>query len=114
MPATDLYVLAAVDLVLIALTALAVARDVRVRRREREGGVTATVARGEKSMAALYTVYGGSTASLLVLVDKASGVDGHRAVLIVLNLACLTYLFFFSTWFRNAIFFRIAARIRRD
>ena len=36
-------------------------------------------------MATLYTVYGATIASALVLIDKASGLDGHKVALIVLD-----------------------------
>ena len=69
---------------------------------------------GEKSMSAIYTVYGTAMASCLVLVSEATGVDGNKVILILLDFVCLTYLFFFSTWFRNSIFFPLKGRVTRD
>jgi len=65
-------------------------------------------------MAALYTVYGATIASALVLIDKASGLDGHKVILIVLDFLSVTYLFFFSTWFRNSVFFPLMQRAHKD
>ena len=70
--------------------------------------------RSDKSMTALYTVYGATVASLLVLINNASGIDGNKVALIVLNFICVTYVFFFSTWFRNSIFFPLNERVRKD
>jgi hypothetical protein len=81
---------------------------------EERGGTTATVTRAEKSMNALYTVYGAGMASLLVLTNAATGIEGNRVALIVVDFLCLTYLFFFSTWFRNTWFFPMMQRLRTD
>lgn len=76
--------------------------------------MSAEVVRGDKSMATLYTVYGATIASLLVLINNAPGVEGNKVILIVLNFMCVTYAFFFSTWFRNSIFFPLNQRVRKD
>lgn len=89
-------------------------RDVQIRKKEQSAEATAEVVRGEKSMAALYTVYGATIASCLVLIDNASGLEGHKVVLIVLDFLCVTYVFFFSTWFRNSVFFPLLQRVRKD
>jgi len=111
---SDLPVIFAIETVLILFTLYAVYCDARIRKNEKRSGLTAEVVRGEKSMAALYTVYGATTASLLVLINNASGLDGNKVMLIVLNFMCITYTFFFSTWFRNSIFFPLNQRVRKD
>lgn len=115
MYASDLPVICAIESAILLFTLYAVFCDKRIRRNERHSsGVMPEVIRGEKSMRALYVVYGASVASMLVLIDNASGIDGNQVILIVLNFTCITYIFFFSTWFRNSIFFPLNQRIRKD
>lgn len=114
MSATDLYAISLLEAALVLFTAYAVVIDARNRVRERTAEASATVTRGNKSMAALYTVYSASVAACLVLINNASSVEGHKVALIVVDYLCITYLFFFSSWFRNAVFFPLADRVRKD
>jgi len=111
---TDLPVICVIESTLVLFALYAAFRDARIRKKEKQAGLTAEVIRGDKSMAPLYTVYGATIASLLVLINNASGVEGHKVSLIVLNFTCVTYTFFFSTWFRNSIFFPLNQRVRKD
>jgi len=111
---TDPYMMLLVQMAIILFTIFAIFRDYQIRKREQGAEATAEVARGEKSMAALYTLYGATIASCLVLINIASGLDGHKVILIVLDFLCATYVFYFSTWFRNSVFFQLMWRIRKD
>ena len=99
---------------IVLFAVFTVFRDLQIRKREQGAEATPEVIRGEKSMAALYTVYGATIASALVLIDKASGLDGHKVALIVLDFLSVTYVFFFSTWFRNSVFFPLMQRVHKD
>ena len=112
--ATDPYAVCVLQTVLLVFAVYAAFRDVRIRALERTAEATAEVNRGDKSMSAIYTVYGATIASCLVLIDKASGIEGNKVVLIVLDFVCITYPFFFSTWFRNSVFFPLYQRVRKD
>jgi hypothetical protein len=114
MPATDTCMVIALQLLLICFSLYSLVRDLRIRSKEKAGGFSAEVVRSDSSMTPVYTVYAAALASCLVLLDKAAGLDGHKVALILLDFVCLTYVFFFSTWFRNAVFFRLADRVRRD
>jgi hypothetical protein len=114
MPNSDVIVLALIEVALATFAIYAALRDARIRRLDRTAEATAEVTRGEKSMNALYTAYAASIASSLVLVSNAAGIEGHKVVLIVIPFVCLTYLFYFNTWFRNSVFFPIARRLRKD
>lgn len=114
MLATDPYVVCVLQTVILFLAVYAAFRDVRIRALERTATATAEVNRGDISMAAIYTVYGATIASCLVLIDKASGLEGNKVALIALDFICITYLFFFSTWFRNSVFFPLYQRVRKD
>ena len=111
---TDIYVILVLEVSVILFTFLVAYKDHDIRKREKEGGLSAEVTRGEQSMGSLYTVYGATLASFLVLVDNAVGVEGHKVILIVLNFLCTTYLYFFSTWFRNSVFFPFMKKVRKD
>ena len=65
-------------------------------------------------MGMLLSVYGAALASMMVLIDNAEGVGGHKAILIILAFFCLTHLFFWNAWFRNSVVFTISQRIRED
>lgn len=111
--ASDPYIIALVQLILIAFVTYVAIRDYRARRDEKNGGFTAEVVRGEPSMNALYTAYGAAIASILVLIDNATHVEGHKVGLIILDFACVTYLYL-SSWFRNSIFFPLMQQARKD
>lgn len=111
---TDIPVVAIVETAIVFFAAYAAIRDAQVRRHDRRAEATAEVTRSEKSMNALYTAYGAAIASSLVLVSNTSGLNGHKVILIVIPVVCFTYLFYFSTWFRNIVFFPIMRRLRTD
>jgi len=111
---SDFIALMIVEGALELLGIVAFCKDGGIRGAEKTGAVNAEITRGEKSMTALYTVYSAATASFLVLIINAVGAEGHRVLLVVVAFGCLTYLFFFSTWFRNRIFFPLKGRIRKD
>lgn len=114
MEQTDICVITFVQGALLLLAVFAAFRDARIRKLDRTAEATAEVIRGDKSMSVLYTVYGAGIASCLVLIDNASGIDGHKVSLIVIDFLCVTYMFFFSTWFRNSVFFPLMQRVRND
>lgn len=111
---TDLPVIYAIESALFLFALYCAFHDIKMRKNEKRLGLSTQVVRGEESMAALYTVYGATIASLLVLINNASGVEGNKVVLIVMNFLCVTYAFYFSSWFRNSIFFPLNQRARKD
>lgn len=114
LPHTDLYTVGFVQLALIFFALFAAVKDARIRVLERSAEVKAVVKRGDASMTAVYTVYGAAIASCLVLIDNAVGFEGHKVALIALDFLCITYIFFFSTWFRNSVFFPLKRRVSKD
>jgi ABC-type transport system involved in Fe-S cluster assembly fused permease/ATPase subunit len=102
------------QIAIIVFTLIAAYKDLSIRRREHSGGVSAEVNRGKESMTAIYTMYGATIASCLVLIDNAAGIEGHKVILIVIDFLSATYVFFLSTWFRNAIFFPLMRRVQKD
>lgn len=111
---TDLPVICAIESALVLFALYAAIRDFNICKQEEKAGISAETVRSEKSMAPLYTVYGATIASLLVLINNASGVEDNKVILIVINFISITYPFFFSTWFRNSIFFPLNQRVRKD
>jgi ABC-type sugar transport system substrate-binding protein len=106
-----LLVLHAALLVTLLLALLATARATRRRRR---GYPDLAVARGERSVTGLFVLYGGATVVFSLAVQVAAAAEGHKVGLIVVDYVVLSYLFFFNTWFRNQIVFRVLARIATD
>jgi hypothetical protein len=111
---SDPYVLFLVQTAILLFTIFAGFRDLKIRKREQNAQVGAEIERGKNSMAAIYTVYGAIMASCLVVIDRAVGLEGNKVVLIVLDFLCVTYVFFFNTWFRNALFSPLMRRVRKD
>ena len=110
---SDPFVLILIHFLLLALTVFAIFQDIRIRLAESRGAASLEAVRGDKSMSAIFTVYGAAMASFLVLTSEASGIEGNRVIFILLAFSCLTYLFFLSTWFRNRIFFPLMGREKR-
>lgn len=111
---TDLSVICIVELALTIFTIYAGYRDYRIKEKDKRSECSAKVNRGRKSMASIYTVYSSAMASLLVLINNTPALEGNKVILIVWNFILVTYAFFFSTWFRNLIFFPLIQRARED
>lgn len=114
MEATDKCVIAAYEIILILIAVFAYFKDIFRQQKAKTSGCNLEITRGDKSMNSLYVVYAASIAASLTLVTNAERVKGHVAILLIIPLASLTYLFFRNSWFRNTIFFPIANKIRKD
>lgn len=113
MASTDLIAFAAVEAALVGLSAFAVFKDIYIRVVERSRGLDLSTVRGELSMTSLYVMYGIATVVYSLIAQIASGIDGHRVLVIALNYLFLTHLFFFSQWFRNGLFFPVLNRAKQ-
>lgn len=111
---TDSYVVIVLEVALILFSLYVVYRDRQASILDQGAEVQAEVTRGDKSMAALHTVYGAAIASTLVLLNNTEVLAGNRVILVVINFSAFTYLFYFSSWFRNSVFFPIRGRVRKD
>ncbi|WP_397546658.1 hypothetical protein ABUL39_12255 [Rhodothermus marinus] len=76
--------------------------------------VKAEVIRGEKSMNMLYVNFGIASIIFSLAVQTCEPLKGNQVLFIVINYAILIYLFFLSTWFRNAILFKLFTRFQRN
>ena len=110
---TDVVALVALGILLIGFTIFAVVTDWRNRKAARTE-LDVEVIRGDASMSSVYTTYGATIASFLVLINNAVGIEGHKVVAILISFFCITYLFYFSSWFRNSWFFPLKRRMRKD
>lgn len=104
------------EALLLAIFSLALSKDLRekYKRSRLQSGAVADVRRGEKSMAPLYTFYGIATVVFSLFVTVAEGVAGYKVTMILVNYCSLTYLFFFSSWFRNRVFYPLFERMKTD
>jgi hypothetical protein len=78
------------------------------------GKIKLTVTRGGESMNALYVMYGVATVVYALVVQVADAFEGFKVLFIVADYLVLTYLFFFSSRFRNLVVFRTLNRIKED
>lgn len=111
---TDLLVFAITEGFLILLFACALLFDIWNRWRDKTSSVTAEVKRGEKSMNALYVHFGISTVVFTLIVQTCEALKDNQVLFIIVNYVLLIYMYFFSPWFRNRLFFRLINRIRKD
>lgn len=114
MASSDIYLLLIIEMSVLLFALYALFSDKRREIMEAKDGPSGTATRSDKTMTMLHTVYGSSLASFLVIVTNADGAKGHQVALILVPFICLTYLFYFSTWFRNVVFLPISGKIRKD
>ena len=114
MRATDAITLALMHAILAAVFLWAIAKTLLAKLRAARGGANLTVHRGEQSMNLLYLSYGVTTVVFSLAIDVASVAVGHKATLIAIDYVLLTYLFIFSSWFRNAVLFRLLQDVSKD
>lgn len=110
----DAVMLLFLEEILALFTFVCIIKDYVNRALTRRTGFSAEVKRSEQSMNSLYIMYGTITVIYALAVQVAEGFKGYKVLLIFLNYLALTYMFFFSSWFRNRVFFRLLERIRRD
>lgn len=111
---SDIYLIFIIELIITVLAVYAAIKDRWILFKEKKDGLFCETRRGEKSMSIIYAGYGASMASALALVTNAEGIGGHRVALLSLDFISITYLFFFSIWFRNSVLFKISGRISKD
>jgi hypothetical protein len=110
---SDKYVVIFIEVVLLIILLWSLGKDLLFR--EREGGIAASVTRGEKSMTLLYNIMTGIVMFIYtVAIQLSEALKGNKVFIFILNTIALIYLFFFSSWFRNSIFFPLLKRIMTD
>ena len=111
---TDLLVFALTEGFLILLFVFALSADIRNRRKAKTASIIAEVSRGEKSMNALYVNFGIATVVFTLIVQTCEALVGNQLLFIIVNYCLLIYMFFFSSWFRNQVFFKLLNRVKKD
>ncbi len=110
---SDKYVVIFIEVVLLIILMWSLGKDLVFR--EHEGGIVASITRGEKSMTLLYNVMTGIVMFVYTLaIQLSEALKGNKVLIFILNSIALIYLFFFSSWFRNSIFFPLMTRIITD
>lgn len=82
-------------------------------------GCRAESARGEQTMQKIHKTYFAVLALYTFVIKSNDNLDCYyfactQLLLIISNAILLTYLFYFSSWFRNVLFLRIANYITKD
>ncbi len=111
---TDTFVFAVTEGILALIFIIVLVKDLWIRHKSKNSGVIAEMTRGEQSMNALYVNFGIATVVFTIIVQACDTLKGNQVLFIVLNYGMLTYMFFFSAWFRNSIFFKLTERIKKD
>ena len=102
------------EICLVGIFLLSLAMRALIHYREKHGYLSSTVTRGDQSMGTLYTMYGVATVIATLTIDVAEAFKGYKSILILFNYLIITYLFFYSSWFRNVVFFPEINRIKED
>jgi hypothetical protein len=110
---SDQTVIAVIECAIVLFTLAMACSDLLARLRRQEPPEDEHVVRDDESMTGLYAVYAVSVAVFELLADQAAVLEGHQVLFMITNYACLTYVFFFSSKFRNAIFFPLMLRVKR-
>ena len=111
---SDLTVFVFTESILLLLFVVTFIADIRIRLKDNKSGITAEITRGEQSMNALYVNFGIATVVFTLIVQAFEALKGNQVLFIVVNYGMLTYMFFFSTWFRNRLFFQLLGRIKKE
>lgn len=111
---TDLFVFSIMEGSLLILFMLAIIIDIRNRINVKSASYSAEVIRGEQSMNALHIYFGITTVVFSLIVQTFHGLKGNQILFIFLNYFFLTYLFLFSSWFRNKVFFKFIIHTKKD
>jgi hypothetical protein len=114
MHGTDPFILIIYELLLVALSIHAAYKDSVWQNRASAGDILAKMARGDSSMNTVHMVYAAAVASTLLLINDTGAFDGHKALIVFINFFGLSYLFYFSPWFRNEVFLTLLERRRKD
>jgi len=107
---TDFFVFTILEGLLI----LMFIRFVYLDNRNKVASEGMEMTRGESSMNALYVNFGIITLIFTIIVQTCCEIKGNQALFILTNYGILTYLFFFSSRFRNQVFFKLINRIKKD
>ena len=111
---TDFLVFVITEGFLILFFAFSLAADILSKVKAKTASITAEVSRGEKSMNALYVNFGIATIVFTLIVQTCEALKGNQVLFIIVNYGLLTYIYFFSSWFRNQLFFKFLDLVRKD
>lgn len=114
MPELDIYLFFAAQGLLVLVATFAVLQDMRLRLLSRIAEAEAEVRRSDKSFGSLYVAFAAVVAAYAFLGTQLPGLDGKRIAFVILDFLCAAYVFIFSSWFRNAVFFPLMRRVRLD
>ena len=98
---TDCAAIIVVQAVLALLLIISIARDIHLRFVR--SSVQAEVVRGPNSRSRFGIAYGFGTVIVIQLITVSTAFDGHKVLLSLIDLSVLSYLCYFSSWFRNRL-----------
>lgn len=101
----------AIESLLLLMFILAIFMGLFEWIKRRRSNLSYKVERGEKSIKAIITGFAGSAVFYTTIVHLAVVFNEYKILFHVFNYIVLGYLFFFSFWFRNRIFFKILKKI---
>jgi len=100
---TDESVLLVLEAALLITVIVALVKDSWAAFRAGRGSLSATVTRGERSMATLTGVLASVAGLYVFAIEVADTAIGYKSFLIVIDFLLIGYLFLFNNWFRNRI-----------
>ena len=108
---TELYVIFTLQTFVILFTFYVIFKDSGIRKREKNSETSAEMQRGDRSMKMIHGMYLLTVTPIFFLINNVSNIDGYKVILFIINFGCFTYIFYFSDWFRNYVFFPLIKKV---
>ena len=99
---SDQWFFPAIQLLLVAVVAVAFLMDWGLRR-SMGHGISIKVIRSEGSMAKFYAIYGVLTGVFVTIAVAADYAHRHRTFFVLLDVGLVAYLCLFNSWFRSKL-----------
>lgn len=100
---SDFFMFWIVQLLLMLATIFLFGLDKFHQHRAGKGNLTATVIRGEKSMAIYYAIYGSVNGLIVALTLSVKAAEDYIVIISIIDTACCFYIFVLNQFMRNKI-----------
>ncbi len=111
---SDKIAVIVMEVLLLSITLVSLIMAIRYHCAYRTASSTATGTISPQHVTLFFTMYVIATLVYTLAVQVAQAFEGNKVLLIMINYACLTYLFFCNVWFRQRIVVQILQSIGTD
>jgi predicted MFS family arabinose efflux permease len=111
---SDKIVLIVMEVLLLSITLFSIIKAIQYHYAYLKAWSPAYGAISPQHVTFVFTMYGIAALVYTLAVQVARACKGNKVLLIIINYACLTYLFFFNVWFKQHIALQILNSIIID